>query len=59
MLLLPSYHRSGGTDGAAEAQGDSAAGVLGPERQFSIQTADRGMALLGPVGRHRSSQTVG
>ena len=59
MLLQPSYHRSGGTDRAAEAQGDSAAGALGPERQFSIQTADRGTTLLGPVGRHKSSQTVG
>ncbi|XP_023986002.2 dynein axonemal intermediate chain 2 [Physeter macrocephalus] len=28
-----------------------------PERRFSIQTADRGTAPLGPGGRHRSSQT--
>lgn len=36
MLLQPSYHRSEGTDGAAEAQGDSAAGALWPEKQFSV-----------------------
>ena len=40
VMLQPSYHRSGRTDRAAEAQGDSAAGALGPARQFSIQTAD-------------------
>lgn len=60
MLLQPSYHRLEGTDGAAEAQGDSAAGdsVCGPrsrslfEQQVEHQPPGPfGQSQVTPGGR--------
>lgn len=68
MLLQPSYHRSEGTDGAAEAQGDSAAGdsVCGPRSRslFEQQVEHQppgcfGQSQVTPGGRLAGCECTG